>query len=181
MSGILALDLARKCGFAWAPTETLLAWPATPLEWHSSGPPAGIFSGVHKLPDGSGGRVFRAYDHWLSDAITDWQPDLIVIEGPGGFVRQAYPAHLRFSLGLVAHTERVGWVREVRVREVPPASVKKRWTGSGKAKKPQMVAEARARGFEPIDDNHADALAILDYAAIETMPRKPDRAASEAA
>jgi hypothetical protein len=34
-------------------------------------------------------------------------------------------------------------------------------TGNGKAKKPEVVASARARGFAPSNDNEADALAAL--------------------
>lgn len=44
------------------------------------------------------------------------------------------------------------------------ATVKKHWTGSGRAKKPDMIAEARRRGFRPDTDNAADALAILHWA-----------------
>lgn len=42
--------------------------------------------------------------------------------------------------------------------------IKKHYTGSGAAKKDAMVQEAQRRGFTPVDDNEADALAILDYA-----------------
>lgn len=42
--------------------------------------------------------------------------------------------------------------------------IKKAWTGLGNAKKPKMIACAMARGFAPVDDNHADALAILSLA-----------------
>jgi crossover junction endodeoxyribonuclease RuvC len=40
--------------------------------------------------------------------------------------------------------------------------VKKNWTGKGNADKHAMIAEARARGYEVIDDNESDALAVLD-------------------
>ncbi|GAB6050818.1 hypothetical protein JCM16106_16670 [Hydrogenophilus islandicus] len=30
--------------------------------------------------------------------------------------------------------------------------------------KAEMIAAAKARGFDPVDDNHADALALLDWA-----------------
>jgi hypothetical protein len=39
--------------------------------------------------------------------------------------------------------------------------IKKFWTGKGNATKDDMIAEARARGFDPVDDNEADALALL--------------------
>lgn len=43
-------------------------------------------------------------------------------------------------------------------------TIKKNWTGNGSAKKGLMIESARQRGFSPIDDNHADALAILAIA-----------------
>lgn len=39
--------------------------------------------------------------------------------------------------------------------------IKKAWTGNGSAKKDAMIAAARQRGLSPVDDNHADALAML--------------------
>ena len=42
--------------------------------------------------------------------------------------------------------------------------IKKSWTGKGNANKDLMIAQARLRGFNPADDNEADALAILALA-----------------
>lgn len=42
--------------------------------------------------------------------------------------------------------------------------IKAHWTGKGNANKALMIATAKAKGFSPVDDNHADALAILSYA-----------------
>lgn len=44
------------------------------------------------------------------------------------------------------------------------ATVKKSFTGSGRAKKEDMMVQAKARGFKVVDDNDADALAILHWA-----------------
>lgn len=44
---------------------------------------------------------------------------------------------------------------------VPVGTIKKSATGNGAATKDAMVEAARARGFEPQDDNEADALALL--------------------
>lgn len=46
-------------------------------------------------------------------------------------------------------------------------AIKKNWTGRGNADKALMVACAKQRGFNPADDNEADALAILSLACIE--------------
>ena len=34
----------------------------------------------------------------------------------------------------------------------------------GNAGKAEMIAAAKAHGHDPVDDNHADALALLDWA-----------------
>lgn len=51
---------------------------------------------------------------------------------------------------------------KVPYQGVGVGEIKKNWTGKGNADKDMMIAEARARGYEVIDDNEADALAILD-------------------
>jgi crossover junction endodeoxyribonuclease RuvC len=52
----------------------------------------------------------------------------------------------------------------VPLHGVGVGEVKKHWTGKGNADKAAMIAEATCRGHVPIDDNHADALAILSLA-----------------
>lgn len=44
---------------------------------------------------------------------------------------------------------------------VPVQSIKKAATGKGNAGKPEMMAAVRKLGFAPIDDNEADAIALL--------------------
>lgn len=54
---------------------------------------------------------------------------------------------------------------------VPVQTIKKHATGRGNADKPAMIAAARLRGFAPLDDNEADALALLDYLShSDTVP-----------
>jgi hypothetical protein len=55
------------------------------------------------------------------------------------------------------------WSR-VTSHVVPALTIKKFWTGSGRAKKPDMIAEAQKRGYELVDDNQADAVALYVYA-----------------
>ena len=50
---------------------------------------------------------------------------------------------------------------------VPVGTIKRFATGKGNADKAAMIAAIRERGFEPADDNEADAIAILLW-AIET-------------
>jgi Holliday junction resolvasome RuvABC endonuclease subunit len=50
---------------------------------------------------------------------------------------------------------------------VPVGTIKKHATGKGNAPKQAMIDAGRARGFDPADDNEADAIALLMW-AIET-------------
>jgi hypothetical protein len=43
-------------------------------------------------------------------------------------------------------------------------SDKRHITGKGNATKEEVIAAVRAKGFSPVDDNDADALALLDWA-----------------
>ncbi len=47
---------------------------------------------------------------------------------------------------------------------VPVGTIKRFATGKGNADKKAMIAAVRERGFEPADDNEADAIAILLWA-----------------
>lgn len=51
--------------------------------------------------------------------------------------------------------------RKIPYQGVPVGAIKKYWTGKGNASKEDMIESARMRGFDPVDDNEADALAIL--------------------
>ena len=51
---------------------------------------------------------------------------------------------------------------------VPVGTIKRFISGKGNADKQAVIAAVRARGFNPADDNEADALAILLW-AMETQ------------
>jgi len=50
---------------------------------------------------------------------------------------------------------------------VPVGTIKRFIAGKGNADKAAVIAAVRGRGFQPADDNEADAIAILLW-AIET-------------
>lgn len=66
--------------------------------------------------------------------------------------------------GFLAHLEAWCAMNRLPLKPVGVGEVKKHWTGKGNANKEMMIAAAKAKGFKPVDDNHADALAILSYA-----------------
>jgi Holliday junction resolvasome RuvABC endonuclease subunit len=57
--------------------------------------------------------------------------------------------------------------RGIAYQGVPVGTIKKFIAGKGNADKQAVIQAVRARGYEPADDNEADAIAILLW-AIET-------------
>ena len=47
---------------------------------------------------------------------------------------------------------------------VPVGTIKRHITGKGNASKDQVLAAVRGLGHSPVDDNEADALALLHWA-----------------
>ena len=58
------------------------------------------------------------------------------------------------------------WCEEhgIAYQGVPVGTIKRHITGKGNADKAAVIAAVRAHGFNPVDDNEADALAILFWA-----------------
>jgi len=59
--------------------------------------------------------------------------------------------------------EKFCYQHDIKIDSVHNATIKKHATGSGKADKDMMKAAARERGYNPTDDNEADALCLLHY------------------
>jgi Holliday junction resolvasome RuvABC endonuclease subunit len=70
-------------------------------------------------------------------------------------------------VGLVTEVLAFAAERNIEVMPVHSATLKKFATGSGRANKSQMIKAAKARGWNPQDDNEADACLILEYALCE--------------
>ena len=70
-----------------------------------------------------------------------------------------------------------GWCefREIPYIGVPVGTLKKHFTGNGRASKEDMVHTARALGWRPFDDNHADAIALQDFYEVHHEDRAPRR------
>jgi Holliday junction resolvasome RuvABC endonuclease subunit len=66
-------------------------------------------------------------------------------------------AHLYGAL--IAAIQEFCLTKGILFESVGVGTLKKFWTGSGNATKPDMIRVARERGFEPDTDNEADALA----------------------
>ncbi len=77
----------------------------------------------------------------------------------------------RKLMGLCWQTELACYRRQIRCMEHNNSSVKKMFAGSGKASKDDMIDAARRLGWDPKDDNAADALGLWACAVHEKAPR----------
>ena len=78
-------------------------------------------------------------------------------------MRQEQTGEIRYGGFLATHTascEQNG----IPYEGVPVGTIKRHITGKGSADKAAVIAAVRARGFNPADDNEADAIAILLWA-----------------
>lgn len=138
---ILALDPARKCGWA-----------------HSNGK-----HGVLELV-GDLGRQHAALERQLARMIADWGCEMIATEDAGfGANNERVAAMHNERLGVI---RLVAARQGIRVKTFQPTSIKLHATGDGHAKKIQMIrAASRHLGVTVISDDEADALWVLDFAS----------------
>ena len=144
---ILALDLGTTTGWALTGRDGLIS--------------GGSESFKPQRFEGGGFRYLR-FKCWLTEIKQCAEGiDLVCYEE----VRRhagvdAAHAYGGFMATLTAWCEH----HQITYQGVPVVTIKKHATGKGNAGKAEMVAAAKARGFDPADDNHADALALLDWA-----------------
>ena len=88
-----------------------------------------------------------------------------------GGINQIYFEEVRRHLGVdaahayggfLAHLS--AWCEDNKIPYlgIPVGTIKKHLTGKGNANKQAMINAVKDLGFNPIDDNEADALALLD-------------------
>lgn len=143
MITIIAFDLATLTGWA-----------------HNGNPPG---SGTEKFDVSRGGspgsRYFR-FVRWTQDLIAAVKPDLILYEQP----HQRGGAATEICLGLATHLQSVCHVKKIEHVAIPASTIKIFATGKGKADKEEMMTACAAKlGIIPEDDNHSDALWLLEY------------------
>lgn len=142
--GVLALDLAGVVGWAkiTSPWDDL-----TSGAWDNSKGPLGA-------------RLLRLFS-WLEVAVD--QRWLVVWERPMPRGQRSSSVLVGYATVATLVCERVG----ASYADVPIGTLKKHATGSGSAKKPQMIAAANARwglSLGPEDEDEADALCVLAWA-----------------
>ncbi|OGB23333.1 MAG: hypothetical protein A3I66_01320 [Burkholderiales bacterium RIFCSPLOWO2_02_FULL_57_36] len=146
---ILAIDIGTTTGWALGTRDGEIK--------------SGSKSFAPSRTDGPGQRwlKFRAHLTELGRSVGELQAvyyEDVRRHGPG----QVLAAHAYG--GFLAHLQHWCEMNHVQCIPLGVGQIKKSWTGKGNAKKDAMIAEAIRRGYKPVDDNHADALAILDLA-----------------
>lgn len=133
--------------------------------WALHGRDGAITSGVQQFRPNrfeGGGMAFLRFNHWLSE--------LNETAGPIGAVYfEAVRAHTgtiaaQVFGGFLAHLTAWAEFRDVPYEGVPVATIKKFATTKGNAGKDEVIAAVRRMGFDPADDNEADAIALLRWA-----------------
>jgi len=152
----LALDLATRLGFAFGVDGVVESHGSFRLP--STGPDIGSF--------------LLAYRGWFLHALAVWQPDCITFEMPI-LPETTQIVTLRKLYGLCGLTEMLAIPDRIEVREANLTDIRKHFIGVARAPthiekdrrrqwiKQRTIAECRERGFEPEDDNAADALAMF--------------------
>ena len=177
---LLALDLATSTGFAIG--DPLAHRVVTPLEAAAGDnvkPVSGRF--VVARPKTDLGPFLVGFEDWLTGIFDEHRVTQVVFEMPWiGAVKDprtdrcilsASQTTLRKLTGLAGMTEAVAHRRglsEDDIWEANNASVRKHFIGKGKGKRDELkrltIEACQVRGWDPMTDDEADALALFDYA-----------------
>jgi Holliday junction resolvasome RuvABC endonuclease subunit len=146
-SAVLALDLGQKTGWAVRNTDGAIASGTVefkPSRWEG------------------GGMVYLRFRAWLQG-----------VDGTAGAISAVYFEEVRSHRGVaaahayggyLAHLTAWAEAQQLPYAGVPVGTIKRHVTGRGNADKAAVIAAVRRLGFDPKDDNEADALALLDWA-----------------
>lgn len=166
MSRVLALDCSSFIGWALFDSRTGVPMFDT---WRAPRSYLGDF-----------GRTFVAFEAWLVGMVSTHQPDVIAFEAPITWVVDGSSNHphsssdqVRLLVGMATVVELVATRAHRRCIEVPVPEVKKRLTGSGWAKKRDVVNAVVKLGHLVEDDHQADAIGVALVAYDHLGERAP--------
>ena len=149
-----------------SPHSTLLALDlGTTTGWALRTPDRRIVSGTQSFKPQrfeGGGMRFLRFARWLDELQSL----------SGGLHQMAFEEVRRHASTDAAHAyggflgQLSAWCeqRQIPYQGVPVGTIKKHATGKGNANKDAMLAAVRGWGYVPVDDNEADALALLHWA-----------------
>jgi Holliday junction resolvasome RuvABC endonuclease subunit len=149
---VLALDLGTKTG------------------WALHGSDQAIASGTVEFKNDrwqGGGMRFLRFKQWLTE-IKQMAGglDVVLVEEVRRHIStdssHAYGGWLAIVTAWCEH-------HQIPYEAVPVGTIKRHATGKGNANKQAMIVAMQERGFNPSDDNEADALALLGWAQDHRM------------
>jgi Holliday junction resolvasome RuvABC endonuclease subunit len=142
MTNILALDLGTTTGHAFSAGGSIIS---------------GIWKHKGGRYEGGGMRFLRLRNN-LDELHKKFPVDVVYFEEVR---RHAGTDAAHVYGGMLAMLTAWCEERQIPYEGVPVGAIKKAFTGRGNADKDAMIAEAKARGYVPVDDNEADAIALL--------------------
>ncbi len=147
---VLALDLGTHTGWALRSARALITSGTEHFRPHR-------FEG--------GGMRYLRFKRWLTEvkSTAGGIDEIYFEEVRRHLATDAAHAYGGFLAVLTSWCEHHG----IAYQGVPVGTIKKYATGKGNADKAAMIEAMRARGFAPVDDNEADALALLHWAIAE--------------
>jgi Holliday junction resolvasome RuvABC endonuclease subunit len=148
---LLALDLGTQTG------------------WALASPDKSITSGTESFRPGrfeGGGMRFLRFKRWLTEIKNSVDSlDAVYFEE----VRRHAGVDAAHAYGgFMAHLTAWCEHHQIPYQGVPVGTIKRHATGKGNADKAAMLTAMRALGYNPADDNEADALALLRW-ALDTL------------
>ena len=142
---LFALDIATKTGWAT----------------NIHGKRSGVTEFAIKRGESPGMRFLRCRA-WLNEMWELLNPKIQLIVYEQAHHRGG--AATAVCVGLSTEVQAFAAEHDIEIMPVHTATLKKFATGSGRAGKLDMIRAAEARGWDPQDDNEADAALLLEYA-----------------
>jgi len=143
---ILALDMATRTGWALYNDGEVMS---------------GVINLADKNKKGSHGELFIRFNHHLANLAFKAQDEIDLIVYEQAHFRGG--AATRLCVGLATCVLVYAAKYFIRTESVHTATLKKWATGKGNADKGDMIRAACVLGYQPQDDNEADALMLLEY------------------
>lgn len=144
---VLALDLATTTGWACVANNVITS------------------GSINFKPSrfDSVGMKFHKFRKWLSEKLIEDKPQIVVFEE---IHRHLSTASAHSFGGFLAILQECCVEKEIEYKGFGVGTIKKTGTGSGAAKKWQMIATAKEKfpDQQIVDDNQADALWLLETA-----------------
>lgn len=149
---VLALDLGTQCGWAVATRDGKFTSGSDRFDPARCGGPGKRWLAFREFLTArarEAGGIQAVYYEEVMAHGTKEKPNTIAAHVYGGFL---------------AILEAWAAANNIPLYGVGVGTIKKHATGKGNAKKPDMISAAQALGVRVIDDNQADAVALLSYA-----------------